>query len=376
MIPAVFLPRKDEPVLGGPEDLLLRVEAAEDTSHAAVGVPHAPGPTRGHVRDVDRPRLPFPARRKGQGIAGRRDAQVGDLSAVRRPDRRDVAVDGRIEIANRLRRDIDDADERVLAAAGHEGELRSVRRPAECVPVARRCNERLGFRARAERHEHQLFLGHEGHAIAARRYRRCVAVSQFARLAVRDVDDVDRLCHAFRHAPRIRPFGSPKLEIATVRVDDRVSVRSEGKLAKVLAVIGRDIRETPPRELRPVSHPDVPCAPLVQHPSHARLPRRRNEVRRKRRAEDVLDEEGFGRPEHRGNQRQEARSREREQSPERLRRFPFHLSTRHSALGTQHSLHALAAMFVTFAGFFSPITQLPWKMAPSSMIRAGVSMSL
>lgn len=40
------------------------------------------------------------------------------------------------------------------------------------------------------------------------------------------------------------------------------------------------------------------------------------------------------------------------------------------------SLQAFAAMFVTVAGFLSPITQLPWKMAPSSMISAGVSMSL
>src|SRR5437660_963268 len=38
--------------------------------------------------------------------------------------------------------------------------------------------------------------------------------------------------------------------------------------------------------------------------------------------------------------------------------------------------YAFAAMFVTNAGFLSPITQLPWKMAPSSMISAGVSMSL
>ena len=37
---------------------------------------------------------------------------------------------------------------------------------------------------------------------------------------------------------------------------------------------------------------------------------------------------------------------------------------------------AFAAMFVTVAGFLSPITQLPWKIAPSSMISAGVSMSL
>ena len=38
--------------------------------------------------------------------------------------------------------------------------------------------------------------------------------------------------------------------------------------------------------------------------------------------------------------------------------------------------YAFAAMFVTVAGFLSPITQLPWKIAPSSMISAGVSMSL
>src|SRR6185436_663431 len=39
--------------------------------------------------------------------------------------------------------------------------------------------------------------------------------------------------------------------------------------------------------------------------------------------------------------------------------------------------HAFAAIFVTFpAPLRSPIVQLPWKMAPSSITRAGVSMSL
>ena len=48
---------------------------------------------------------------------------------------------------------------------------------------------------------------------------------------------------------------------------------------------------------------------------------------------------------------------------------------RPQAAPTAHRSYAFAAMFVTLP-LRSPITQLPWKIAPSSMISAGVSMSL
>src|SRR5205085_9378974 len=97
--------------------------------------------------------------------------------------------------------------------------------------------------------------------------------------------------------------------------------------------------------LRRVRHPHIPHALGIGQPGDAPVRRRGDQLRRERRAENILERE---------------LRRVRDGGDEEQRDEP---------------LHAFEAMLVTLP-LRSPITQLPWKIAPSSMISAGVSMSL
>src|SRR5438132_1236236 len=123
MRPAVLLPRKHDAIARGPNDLVLGHDAAIDAAVAFIRAPDLATVAGGDVGDADRPRLPRAYRREREHFVAGRDAREGDLLSVRRPDRKRVAVDARIEIANRLRREVVGADEGMLAARRYEGEL-------------------------------------------------------------------------------------------------------------------------------------------------------------------------------------------------------------------------------------------------------------
>src|ERR1043165_5986843 len=131
--PAVLLPRKDDAV-ADPMQRIVGVGAAENRALAFVRAPQLAALAGGRVGDADRPRRPAPLRREDEELLARRDADERDVLRVGRPDRRGVAVDARIEIADLLRGDVDDADERVLRARRDEGDLRPRRATsADCL---------------------------------------------------------------------------------------------------------------------------------------------------------------------------------------------------------------------------------------------------
>ena len=134
--PAVALPREDEAVAVGPEDLILRHDVAIDAAAPLLRPEDfARRPRRG-VGDAQRPGLRFPVRAEGLDLLRGGEPQEGEALSVGRPDGSRVAVDARVQVADGLARRLVDADEAVVAAPAGEGEAGPVRRPAQGRVVA------------------------------------------------------------------------------------------------------------------------------------------------------------------------------------------------------------------------------------------------
>src|SRR5207248_107575 len=119
--PAVGLPRKDDAVVGAPEELIGRLDAAEGTADSRAGLPHLPALAVGDRGDADGPGLGGRLRPEGMHEVSRGgDAEEGHLPAVRRPGRVVVAVDARVEPAEGLVRPPVYADEAVVAPVADE----------------------------------------------------------------------------------------------------------------------------------------------------------------------------------------------------------------------------------------------------------------
>ena len=102
-----------------------------------------------------------------QSAAG--DANEGDAAAVGRPFGLAVGIGAGVEIAQRLRGRVVDADEAVIAAAAHESDARAIGRPDRSRALAA-CLERLRRRDFAiDGRPPELALADEGDAVPARR---------------------------------------------------------------------------------------------------------------------------------------------------------------------------------------------------------------
>ena len=182
MRPAVPLPRENEAVAVGPGELPVGHDIAEDAAAAALGAKDLARRARRGVGDADRPGLALAVRPEGLQVPGGRDTQVRDALAVWRPDRPGVAVRRGVEVADRPRCDVEDADEAVIAPAAGEGEPRAVGRPGDLGGIAAGLEGLCRLLAALEKHPPDLVLLHEGHAVAFWRHRRRVPLGELARL--------------------------------------------------------------------------------------------------------------------------------------------------------------------------------------------------
>ena len=167
MLPAVALPREDEPLLGRPRQLRTELHRLEHAAAAGCRAPHLAAGAGGHVGHADRPRLAFALGEEDHAVAHRRPADEREARAVGRPRRRVVGVERRLQPRQRARGDGEHADEGVGAASAHERQPRSIGRPRQRPRAA--AHLRGLRRRRRARHAAQPDLPalHERHQAAS-----------------------------------------------------------------------------------------------------------------------------------------------------------------------------------------------------------------
>src|SRR5690348_59592 len=129
MRPAIAFPGKHEPPDRGPQELILRAHFAEDAALPLARLPHFTPLAGCRVRHANRPGL--------VGAPGAVDALAAvagfaderDRAAIRRPFGLAIQVGAGIEIAQRIRADVIDADKSMVAAIADKAEPRAVGRP-------------------------------------------------------------------------------------------------------------------------------------------------------------------------------------------------------------------------------------------------------
>src|SRR5581483_4844434 len=98
MAPSTQFPRKNEPVIRCPEELLIRLNAMKDAAWSWLGTKDLMTKAGPCIRDSDRPRIAFTARTSTRETAACRYSDVGDVCAIWRPYRLGITVHAGIEI--------------------------------------------------------------------------------------------------------------------------------------------------------------------------------------------------------------------------------------------------------------------------------------
>ena len=294
MQPAVALPREDD-AASREEQRVARPEPLEDAAAARRRAPEEPPGARRHVGHADLPRVALAARDERVRLGSAGLTQVDDAAAVGGEDRVRVRVGPGVEPADRPRREVVDADDRVVAAPAHEGEPRAVSRQPQLPRAPARREEPLVLAAALERGDARLPAAHEVDAVTRRRRDRPAAVRETARLAAVERHGEQLLPRAGPRARRVRDL-APPVGVAPADEQDGLRPRTarEREVPDLLAVVGR-VRGEPPRgPRRRLGGPDVACAVLVHHPRHRAAVRRGNELARERRGQDLLEGERRG----------------------------------------------------------------------------------
>ncbi|GIV60848.1 MAG: hypothetical protein KatS3mg043_1937 [Rhodothermaceae bacterium] len=191
----------------------------------------------------------------------------------------------------------------MVPAIAHESEPCAVGRPAELARTSPAFEELLRLRFTVvERDGPDLPATEEGQGTTIGRDGRGLSLGQPLRGAACHRDDPDLLFCAVGMTCRVRVFSLP-VRVAPAYVDDPLALRGEDQVAERLAVVLGVRRHRPAPEIRPVGHPEVAHAFGIEHPGHTRPHGRGHQVRRKRRAEHLLDGEGLPglRDDHRQN---------------------------------------------------------------------------
>ena len=223
-----------------------------------------------------------------------RAANERDVLAVGGPERLAVAIGGRRQVLHRARRDVVDADERVIHARRHERDLPAVGRPRGRAVRAPLLDERrlaAIHRARGPRgcdlRPIDLPVAHDEHRAAVRRDARVRAGDHAPRRARRrHTRGPHRFFRAVRIAEWIR-VPALTIRVAASHEDDRRSVVGNLQAGEIDAVVFHERREPHRRECRRGGGIDVAAALVVRNPRDAIDPPGRNDFDRRRRAEEL-----------------------------------------------------------------------------------------
>src|SRR5437764_11471057 len=102
MRPSIFFPGKYDPVPGAPDELIVGNHSVIDASSPRVGAPDLAPDAGSGIRDANGPRRTAAVRRERENLLTTRHADERHLFSIGRPDRKTIAIDAGIQIANRL----------------------------------------------------------------------------------------------------------------------------------------------------------------------------------------------------------------------------------------------------------------------------------
>src|SRR5271166_5656951 len=166
MTVAGLLPREDNAITLGPEELVVGVDTREDATWAFSGPPQFMASSGLSVGETDGPGLATANGAEAEGAGGSGNSNKGDLAAIGRPDRVRIAIYRGIEIAERLGTKIVDADESVVGTANDVSDACAIRRPAELARGAFGVNQLIGFVSVFQADRPEFVLAQEDKAVA------------------------------------------------------------------------------------------------------------------------------------------------------------------------------------------------------------------
>ena len=275
--PAIAFPREDQAVALGPPNLLGRRDTLEHAARSRLRFPHLARLSRGHSDHANRPRQRFAARREHEVLAGRRDPRERDPGAIGRPRRIAIEIDTRIEISQRLRGAIVDADEAVVAAAADKREARSVRRPGQIarLPANREELRRLGLTGKTNRPD---LSARQIRDLAGWRDRRAAALRKPS--SRRRPDGIGRPDRLLRRLWLQRRVWNLPLTVraAAAHVQHDAAIRRPRQRRDVLTVVARIRRQLSRREVRRRRRPHIARALRVLDPGDTAARRRSRDL--------------------------------------------------------------------------------------------------
>src|ERR1700720_99055 len=116
MRPPIFLPGKDNVIVGGPHQLIVGHNISEDTALTFVGAPDFTPDSGFHISESNRPGPAAAPWAKRKSLARGGNTNECYLLAVARPDGFRVSIDARVEIADAFRCQFVNADVAMIAA--------------------------------------------------------------------------------------------------------------------------------------------------------------------------------------------------------------------------------------------------------------------
>src|SRR5581483_7273267 len=136
MKPAVMLPWKDEPIVCGPKELLIRIERTKHAALARFGHPDFMALSGGRISNANRPGPARSPRSTKLFILEIRNADKCDLAAIRRPHGESIVIHTGIDKSNGLSGRRENADKAMVATIADKGEFVPIRRPGEGLAIS------------------------------------------------------------------------------------------------------------------------------------------------------------------------------------------------------------------------------------------------
>src|SRR5258705_276469 len=210
--------------------------------------------------------------------------------SIRRPLWRLITVHARRQKFHSFCFNVINANKAVIVSRGSECQLFSIGRPFH-LPILSARNNLHRFRASVQRGNPNLPVTRVRNPSPRRSLRRMPCVN-FLGLAATPFHRPNRLLHTRWIASRIRIL--PRWIFPTAaHINQSLSIRRKTQRRKLLSIIF-EIRSQPPRlELRPFRHPNVSLPLFIQRPRNAIVCLRRDQIRRKRRAQRLLQRESL-----------------------------------------------------------------------------------
>ena len=295
---AAAFPREEEAAVVGPMELVGRGGAGEDAPRPGVGAEDlargAGLPCLVQLDHANAPRRAFAPGHEQVRLEDRRTADEGEGAAVGREGREAVAVHRGIEIAERLRGEVVEADEGVRAPVRDQGEPPAVGGQAQVAEGTAPVDQPARLGALFETHTKDLAAPQEQHGgpVRGEERRRRRLGDPTGRGAA--LDDPERLLHAGGVAGGVGEFAGAVGAVAADEGDLR-AVAAQGQPVDRRPVVAGEVGEAAAGEVRRLGRPDIAGAGLVEHPRGPLAAARSGEAGRKRRREDLFEgERGLG----------------------------------------------------------------------------------